>query len=454
MVKRETAEDLRIEPEFSILVNRIPDGPLWPPTSPTLLWDIYGEVLFETLLAQPSRSPDEEAAYHRAIDLLYNEDDVGALTDSQVALAYRQLRDAWLLLSGEYANRAGAAELADPEPKRQWEEIDEPKLKAAMDDVQHRWAVEGGRADVEEAQRVVRFLGDRSPAATWGRFRSVFDLSTPEIVFKTDAESGLGRFVPTSFRPSDALEQPWYSISLSANQLAELASQAPPALRERLGDSMTTTVESLSFDYTSVGISRPWFFADAFSSRAWRFPDGSRVLSDGEDPPAGICPAYVAGLALARNIAATIKADPPETATDDSGVKIGPRFGFAHLGRPAVMVAQPSVAPAAHARSVSGTIRDHRATPLIATVSAPPSAAAPTATPVGAAVVRATVSTRLLEAVDFHRIDTKVDLTPVVPVTDQTSEGVASTPPESIYILAFICRRLPKSPDPDDNVAW
>jgi hypothetical protein len=445
LARGETAEDLRRAPEFSRLVNIIPDGPRWPPSDPRFLWTVYEEVLYRTLLAQPSRTPEEEAAFTRAAALLHGVGEDGDVVDSEAMRTYRQLRDAFLVTWEEYRNQEGKAALADDEAKRRWEEVDGPALKAQVDDLRRRWELEGRKDEIEEAQRVERWLGDRSPAATFGRWRAAFDPSLPGMFVKDDAAGG--PFVPTTYRPSDALEHPWYSISLSKDDLAKLATEAPEDLRERLGEASTSTIESLSFEYSSVGLLRPWFSSDAFASRAWKFSDGTRFLSDGGDPPSGECPAYVAGLVLARNITATLVSE----AVEDDGTLPGPRIGFAHLVRIASTPATVAVAPGGVIVGATGstpgeaTVRDHRSSP----------------SPSGGTVP---VMLGRLEAMSFSRVRLPL-VVPPSPVltapppvpTDPVApppERVAATPEGSVYVLALICRKVPKSPDPDRGLTW
>ena len=60
---------------------------------------------------------------------------------------------------------------------------------------------------------------------------------------------------------------------------------------------------SLTFEFSSAAILRPWFVSEALRARFWRFADPGKILSDGGTPPKGTCPAYVTAIIFARKVA-------------------------------------------------------------------------------------------------------------------------------------------------------
>ena len=215
MVSGATAEGIRTLSEFSYLVNAIPSGPLWAPQSSGFLWEAYGDVLVNAELAEATRSKAEEKAYEKAYRYLHEVHSDGLVTDSEAVLRYRQYRDAWLVVAEQYRNAAAEAEAAtDPAVAKTWKEVTEPALREKQGEIERQWKTEGRRAEVEEAQRVEEQLSQRSPAESWSRYRKLFDPSTPEIFFATDVNGG--RYVPTSFRPSNALDGAWGQCETTA----------------------------------------------------------------------------------------------------------------------------------------------------------------------------------------------------------------------------------------------
>jgi nucleoid-associated protein YgaU len=296
-----SADGVRAHAAFSILVNEIPDGPVWQPDS-GLLWDTYGDVLSSSMVELLERQPDKAAkrAYDKAYALLYDDGPDGLPVASQPVVAYERYRDAYLAASFEYNNRKGEAELSDDEAvKTAWAK-DEPGLLAAVEDAEVDWEGPGKRDEVDAARRVISDYGSDSPSTVWEGFRKLFNPSMPEVFFRSTTENLL--YVPTGYLPADVVDVGWSTITVTAHELKQLAKQAPEELRDRLEGGADAGIERVSFEYTLATVSRSWYTPDAFESDAWKFRDPTRVLSDGESPPDGECTAYVTGLVLARNI--------------------------------------------------------------------------------------------------------------------------------------------------------
>jgi hypothetical protein len=467
MLSGQTAEGLRALGEFSRLVNAIPEGRLWSPLAERYLWDVYGDVLANADLPAASRTPAEEADYQRAFALLHHVGSEGLMTDSPVVTAYRQHRDAWLVALQEYNNQKGKADLSEDESvKAQWRDNDEPALRARVQDCEQRWATEGHRAEVEEAQRVERQLTDRSPAVMWGNYRKLFDPSTPEIFFANDPEGG--RYVPSTLRPSNVVDAPWARMSLDRAELASLAAQAPTEVRARFAADGDSTVERLEFEYTSAAISRSWLATDVFASRAWQFTDPAKVLSNGADPPKGSCTAYVAGLVLARNVTVTKTAQggggtqtPPTVPIDLGFVRLAVRPVAAEAvvtAQPLVaepLIAEPLIARAAGPETtvLRSVVRDHR---VMGSVRRPRFEPPSSGGDIGPLELRQ--DRRVLMALDRLRLSDFERLPAIEPAPPEAPEapppGSITTPSDELYVLGFICKLLPKSPDPDPGLAW
>jgi hypothetical protein len=226
----------------------------------------------------------------------------------------------------------------------------------------------------------------------------------------------------------------------------------------------------VSFEYRSVAITRPWFRPGLFKARFWRLPDGVEPLSDGADPATGRCPAYVSALVFARNVVVTYKAQ--VGGTTDTGAAI--RFlrlepamlsaKFIHLASAAETPTSPEVR----------LVRDHRGdAPTVSTFSpsraalrlraADFSAATVTAAPIAVAVTEAPAPTTLLAR---SRLRLGSMLAGPVLVGGATLAPEPAPPPTpeppppapsregEVMVLAFICKRTPRSPDPDPTLTW
>jgi hypothetical protein len=424
MVASDTAEGLRLLAEFSALVNTIGSSPVWSPTGDRYLWDVYTDVLADADLASASLTPDEEADRKRVAELLHAG---GDRTDSPAYLAYRQCRDAWLIAQQEYNNRKGTAESSDDQAVKDAWAVDEPVLLEKLRECERKWAVDGRRTEIEEALRVERRLDERSPEKAWQDYVRLFDPATPNVFFAND--TNVGRYVPSSLRPSNAMAVPWARMTLAREELGALADAAPAALRARFPATQDSAVDTLSFEYTSVAVGRPWFCPGALTSRAWRFSDATKILSDGAAEPHGLCPYYVAALVLARSITVTRRA-----AANGGQPAPAVNLGFLLLGQQSVP-------------TVVREVRDHRILhkPVRPQVVEDPGVLHPKLAIAPGVLER-------LHANDFARV---LPVAEVVPTpAPEPAPNSEATPPDEIYVLGFICKKLAKCPDPDPALKW
>lgn len=432
--------------EFSQLVNEIPEGALWQPDGDHL-WTVYGDVLGAEL-AGASLTPGQREAYTRAYTTLYTEQGDGTAVPSPPAAAYERFRDAYIAVVQEYNNRKGQAALSAEQAVAEAWAADEPRLAQAVREAMAAWRAEGHREEVEAARAVLRELGAHTAGPAWEGYRRLFDPGLPEIYFRTGPDGT--SYLPTGYLPGDVIGTEWPMITVAGTELGALAAAAPAELRDRLGSCEATAILSVSFDYTTVTVTRPWFAPEVFASRAWRFRDGTRVLSDGGAPPSGECPAYVAGVVLVRGITVRRK-------TGDAGT-LRP-MGFLPSTLSAVLAEPPATA---------ATVLT--ATPVLAAISGL------TLTEAAAPVVRdhrraaAAASAAIVRdhrgdpgpVVRDHRDpapvvrDHRIPVLPTAPPPrpEEPAVTTVTSDPGEVYVLAFLCRYLPKSPNPDPALSW
>lgn len=446
---------------FSTLVNLIPSDEAWLPTETRFLWDVYEEIL-KANFASSSRTPEEEAAYQQALAYLRVAGEGGAWEESAPVKAYRQYKDAYLLAQQKYLSDKGTAECGTADELKRWREVDEPQQRAEVDALKANWIIAGHKDEVETAQGKVMSLGARSPLQTWTEWSSRFN---QEIDTSTGAADNFTVF-PSVFSPSNALEEgAWQPFKLSEQEVKFLLNEAPAELRARFAaDSAASSVASLTFEFSSAAILRPWFVSEALRARFWRFADASRMLSDGGTPPKGTCPAYVTAIVFARRVRVeeksaeaapgtkpfdgfrfTVAVKDPERLT-----KISPNVLSAAQPRP-VSVASPTmnIRMAAAVSPTTATMRVAnpqvtRAADMSTAVARPVAAQAITTRPVRLSTVAVT---RLPQP-------SAPGTAPTAPVPSPPPSSQPATPDDSIYILAFICKAVPKSPDPDLTLQW
>jgi hypothetical protein len=426
--------------KFSMLVNQIPSGETWQPIDGFHLWDVYNSILNEAHYAESTRTPDEEAAYQRANRVLFTMRDDGMPIETPIVTAYRQYKDAYIVAEEAYASaKSTALYLTDPIEKQRWQDIEEPRLRNQLNDRLNQWNLQGFKNEVEAALATRQSLGARSPYQTLSEWKKLWMKEIDTITSAVDQSSAPS----SSFAPSNALaEGAWQSFSLTEAEINALIAEAPADLRTRLGVT-TTSFESMTFEASSATIVRPWFTSDALKSKFWRFAD-NRMLSDGNVPAIGDCPAYVTAVVFARKLAGIPKPQPqpqpqpiiprpiqPKLKIDREILEeVGPRGKQIFIPRdrlrmsamkPMIMKNLGESAPIVNAE-VLQLRREH-------------------------------LFTRL-EEVTFDRLPAVIDpaIQPKVKSQDQTKAQPLVD--DSIYILAFICKRLSKCPDPDLTLKW
>jgi hypothetical protein len=234
-----------------------------------------------------------------------------------------------------------------------------------------------------------------------------------------------------------------------------LISQAPAELTKVFGTaSGGSNIDSVTFEYCSVALTRPWFRPEVFDAQFWRFSDSSTQLSDGNVPPQGEWPAYITALIFARNVVVKTHGD-TNTATQPVhpflmiAAHVAPAVQPPPASHPApaqslarpMMLRSPSIMmmqPAMRAQTVEFHPQVNPVTPVrslaigpaayarlnASTFASAPAAAQPAQAPLGAGTA---------------------------------PTGTSQPPPAGpaqVSILAFICKRLPKCPNPDPTLNW
>jgi hypothetical protein len=466
--------------EFSQLVDRIPQGTIWSSWDDRSLSDVYVDILSAAKLAESNRTAGEETAYQEAWKFLHTDDADGLPHDTPISLAYQSSRDVYFLALENYKNRQLTAESStDLAAKTQWTTIDEPLLREKRDTAFDRWSSDGRKDAVEHAKNVLSNLSAKSVSLTWSQWKS---RCNPDLDFQTDHDSNK-TFAPSGFSPANALDSgSWQRFTLAGREVDALAHNAPAELRSLLGDTVDLDVESVSFEYSSAGIQRTWFVSDVFRSRFWKLGD-ARVISDGKQPPKGLCPAYIAGVVFARNLDIKPRAGAPRNEVAGRRFAAGELLNVASFG-----LARPlgfSEVGAASRPVLATIVQQVPPTPKI--TSAPIASIGTAKRPVAAKQMAATSRTfsaseaatqALLHSTGFIvaaqpkvaaapspsvvpnrsvvRMQKNFDRVPLStnPEPQPSSKAPSGSGDDHITILAVICKPLGLCPDPDPALRW
>jgi hypothetical protein len=441
--------------EFARLTNMIPRGAIAPQEETEYLWDVYRDVLEMAEIASGDMMPTERERYDQVMKQLYTLSPDGLRSDSPSLTIYKQHRDAHIKALENYRNAQLTAEAsADPVAQARWRMEEEPQRRQEISRAEEQWLTTGLKAQIEEAMQIEQTAAARAPSLVWEEWKQSF---VADIDTQTDTMNI--NYALTGFSPYDFYEgAAWPRFTLSGDEMVKLAADAPTELREILGSGHAgDDIERVTFEYRSVALTRPWLRSAVFKSRVWRLPPTAESLSDGVDPANGRCPAYISALVFARNLTIERRArpgTPPVTPTRPAGpifsapggVVVTPAgHGRVRDHRRARIAPPPAVRrPAGRSR---GEVRDHRratgvARPAVrdhrmaAAVAAPPAATFTVAT-MPPHLVLGTMAFKSIEA-------TAAQPQPTAPAGS----------PLDMTVLAYICKRVPRCPDPNPKLQW
>ncbi len=205
-----------------------------------------------------------------------------------------------------------------------------------------------------------------------------------------------------------------------------------------------------------------------FDARFWKFDPGAPDVSDGATPPKGAWPAYITAVVFARNIRVTTARAP---AAPPQPIRMMPVFSF----RPEVLhtlqaqqptpVVHPKVMMMAHpmmaASTTTPTMVSHAS--VMATSNATHPALSPAARTVAVnPALRLNAALYRTPPISHGPIVKQPVPTPALthgpivkqPAPTPTPTVPAQQPDDQVSILAFICRSLPKVPNPDPALHW
>lgn len=445
-----TNTDLGTLGEFSRLVNQIPRGPLFQPGE-DCLWDLYAKLFHNAIVASDPETTEHDDAYLRARELLYVIDPDGVRRDGPVYLSFKQYRDAWISAREAYKSaQLTAAASSDPELKLHWQTVDEPALRQAIAEMETDWLLHGRRDEVEAAERVIREYAARSSSAIrmWEEWRDAYNPDVDSLVDPVSNQT----FAPTSFCPVDPFQATWPVFSLSKDEVGKLVNEASPELKDTLDLSISgQEVDSVSFEFRSVTLNRPWLRSDVFRARFWRLPSSEPVLSTGELPLQGSCPAYICGVVFARGII---------EVTRQTGGSIDHRSVPV---MPALNVLRPVVVPPPRLvklpPALFGIFRPTKRVVPTDIASSPSASMLPSKPDSEIKHINTATLGAALNRLRMNSFETRPDLSRGAPgnvdsVSPSPQTHTLDSGSKNITILAFICRRLPKCPDPDPALAW
>lgn len=429
---------------FATLVNQIPaDHIIFNPIGKGLLWEVFeNNVINNSVTARMNLSEDDKAKLAAA----------HKFCDENFAV-YRSFKNAFDQYQLDYKEAKCSLELASGEEKiklqKEWDEFREKMLMDRIKAAENDLLVSGKQSEVTAALTTISNLEAKKGIST---LRDEIKLKIEDLFSKGVAERAGTEYLYTDFSPLGSFEQnspAWSQVILYSSEINALCANAPEELKKLFADEAATEgVESISFEYAFVSVVREWFSETLLASSNWKFAVDGPLVSDGKIPASGLIPAYINKILCIRKLSYKQK----KTATVQDKLKlaiISPLLiKEVSIKKTNPVIAQPFIVK----RSVVvPTMRTH-----VTAMTSMPAMRAMTAKPVPGRVIvhdHRTGAAKLQAWRNIH-LAKPVTKAPVKPAIKPTEPEVKEHSLEGIIFIAFECKRITASPNPDNSLVW
>lgn len=497
-------EEKNFAADFARLVNLVPAvSNIWA-SDGRMLWNEYATILTQAIVASDHPTSNEAAELQQARDLL----------DSPKYTAYQQYLKTYMSAVENYNGlKLKAENSTDPKVQEDWK-LQEPGYKAVIKSAYLEWIAKGFKLEIEEAFADIDRIGGRNPQLLWANWKSDFEQSVrTDLEGQNFYET---HFFPENFFKPEAQGQ-WTKLTLDASEIAALSAKAPEGIRSlvnRSGSGVETQavdleIARLSVELVRVSIARSWLNPSVFRSNVWKWSGSREPLSDGQIPPQGSLPAYTTSMILARNFqvdlqpnsekntkiikklqegelllvgplplravpktvdarsitkldASTISLKRVESAVVDQVIASKPQTKLSSASLD--ILKNQRIRAATHRAASFGAFSSIKASAnpsLTQSINPALLNQVGTLKPFGEVELRPTkIHPELLKRLRLPDGRGPVESPPIIPDRPKPPvEEPAPTPPQTsaidgIQIIAFVCGRLPKSPNPDPNLQW
>lgn len=434
------------------------------------------------------------------------------LVDSFELAAYKQYQTAYLSVLEQYNMfKLTAQNSTDPAVQADWQ-AKEPVYKAAVSSAYTDWIAKGYKAEVEEAFADIDRISKRNPQLIWAEWNEELDQSkrsdlTGQNFYDTN-------FYPDNFYQPNS-RSAWTKLTLDASEIAALSAKASTSTRNLANSAIAPETQAidlevirLSVELIQIPIIRSWFNPSVFQSGFWQWADGRQALSDGQDPPKGSLPAYTTSVIFARNLEVELKPNSEKNAQVISKLQSGKLM---LLGPLPLRRIPPQVDPRSVTKLNASTLSMRQANPellkqvvvdksrlqlssasldlLSQKAAINPQLATDRIAPFGTGTQFSITNAALAQNINAAQLKqlnpnvvSRIDQTgvakinpklleqlgditvkpirpikpvkPIRPVPVPEEEPTPPPDPNEMQVIAFVCEKVPKSPNPDPSFRW
>ncbi|OME95789.1 hypothetical protein BK124_18980 [Paenibacillus amylolyticus] len=433
-------EKLNYKADFSRIVNIIPqDNIYFDMDASRFVWDEYIRCLEFSNFAKSSLTKEEEDELNVAINFL------GRNNPSLDYLRYLQFKNVFDEADKTYSQAKLSVEFSTGQDseilKKHWDSFLEKELREARGQAMNNWINLGKKNIIENYQAIRNTLELRKYDSA---VKYLDDVRISEFV----DTNGLGASIySTLYSPTNIIGTDWNRMTITPSEIKsyyEKASEQIKSLFTANDSNNLENLESITLEYNYISVIRPWLHSSFFSMRNWKLSDDT-IVSDGNVPRNGKLPALINGLVLIKNISYKYLNDEGEP---NSGSTVLSILGERPLNDILKEIKTEIPKKEIPISGIKGPTDVGLFDPL------PP-------------IDHGEVTIRPIDIGDLLRIGNGGIIGPFRPeaavedvnvlendVVINSESSTEYTVNEGCFVIAAICQRLPKAPNPDPNLTW
>ncbi|WP_058306283.1 carboxypeptidase-like regulatory domain-containing protein [Gracilibacillus massiliensis] len=329
-------ERLRAAADFAVNMNLIPEvSPIWN-HSGIMIWDIVDQIFANVTLAKNKLSAVEEQELQDAKDFLYqaikNEESNAAMMPSAQLIAYREHEGQYFDIQQELNETRIKSKYEEDPQQQELNEVHVEQLESKVKQAIRDWEVMGYKSKIEKAFAIIDELSGLGIQQLWANWKDDFNRSSRTDVL-IDREFYETSFMPPTFYKDDQQEK-WTIVTLNREEINELLKNSTYSKSELTTDEeveeaqLDIDILEVKAEVIRVEIVRNWFQPSLLMNQNWKWKNESELLSDGEDPPEGILPAYPTAMLFVRNVSITLEKESKKNEVAITDLQQGRKFAF------------------------------------------------------------------------------------------------------------------------------
>ncbi|SHN35174.1 carboxypeptidase-like regulatory domain-containing protein [Gracilibacillus kekensis] len=329
-------ERLRAAADFAVNMNLIPEvRPIWN-HSGIMIWDILDHIFANVTLAKNKLSEKEKQELQSAKDFLYqpitNEENEAAMMPSAHLIAYREREEQYFDVQQELHEAIIKHKYEEDPQQQELNEVHVQQLESQVKQVVRDWEVMGYKSEIEKAFATIDELSGLGIQQLWANWKDDFNRSSRTDVL-IDREFYETSFIPPAFYKDDQRAK-WTIVTLNREEISELLKNGYYSKSELTTDDeieeaqLDIDIIEVKAEVIRVEIVRNWFQPSLLMNQNWKWQNDSELLSDGEDPPVGILPAYPTAMLFVRNVSITLEKESKKNESAITDLQEGRKFAF------------------------------------------------------------------------------------------------------------------------------